>query len=322
MSTTLLDIQKLNGNDVAVGLIEENLVYAPELQVVPFRTIKGTTYKTGIRTGLPTTGFRNANEGQNPSKSKFREALIQCFIFGGNVEADKAVADAYEDGAEAWQIIEADGVMKSAMQNLGRQMFYGTVNDGKGFPGLKASLPKGAKTKNGDALTIDATGTSANKASSVYMVKFGVQDLTFVGGQNRAFDLGDFRVEMASDSEGKKFEAYVAALTSWIGMQIGHENVARRILNLTDQEGKGLTDILLSRLLATYPVGYRPDAIFGSRDAITQLQESRAAKVSLQGNAKQGTLGASDVYVPRPTDFQGIPIIETDSIGNTDAIES
>jgi len=202
MSTTLLDIQKLNGNDAAVGLIEENLKYAPELQVVPFRTIRGTSYKTGIRTALPTTGFRNANEGQSPSKSTFKQSLIECFIFGGNVQADKAVADAYEDGAAAWQAIEASGVMQSAMQNLGKQMFYGVTNDGKGFPGLKAALPAGGTTLAGDALTIDATGAAATTASSVYFVKFGVQDLTFVGGQSRAFDLGDFREQMIYDSNG------------------------------------------------------------------------------------------------------------------------
>ena len=49
---TLLDIAKLNGNDAVVGLIEENQTYAPELSVFPARTIKGTQYQTGIRTGL------------------------------------------------------------------------------------------------------------------------------------------------------------------------------------------------------------------------------------------------------------------------------
>ena len=314
---TLLDIQKLNGNDAAVGLIEENLKYAPELQIVPFRTIKGTSYKTGIRTGLPTTGFRNANEGQASSKSTFEQRLIECFIFGGNVKADKAVADAYEDGAAAWQAIEASGVMQSAMQNLGKQMFYGVTQDNKGFPGLKAFLPKDGLTKANDPLTIDATGTTASTASSVYFVKFGVQDLTFVGGQSRAFDLGDFREQMVYDANGAGFDAYVAALTAWIGMQIGHENVARRILNLTEDNGKGYTDALNARALATFPVGHRPDAIFASRRSVTQLQISRT--VVLQGNAK--VRPDQPTVAPRPTEYEGIPIIETDSIGNTDAIE-
>lgn len=317
-SATLLDIQKINGNDVSVGLIEENLKYAPELQVVPFRTIKGTSYTTGIRTALPTTGFRNANEGQAAGKSTFKKSLIECFIFGGNVKADKAVADAYEDGAEAWQALEASGVMQSAMQNLGKQMFYGVTTDAKGFPGLKAALPYGEETASGDALTVDATGTTSNAASSVYAVKFGVQDLTLVGGMNQAFELGDFREQMVYDSDGDGYDAYVAALTSWIGLQIGHENVARRICNLTEDSGKGLTDSLLAKLKATFPVGHRPDAIFASRRSVTQLQISRT--VVLQGGGRSQP--DQPVVAPRPTDYEGIPIIETDSILDTDAIES
>src|SRR5690606_17476670 len=104
---TLLDIAKLNGNDTVVGLIEENIKAAPEAQLFPFRTIRGTSYKTGIRVGLPTTGFRAANEGQTPSKSSFVQQLVEAYIFGGIVEVDKAVADAHEDGAAALQAIEA-----------------------------------------------------------------------------------------------------------------------------------------------------------------------------------------------------------------------
>lgn len=318
MSTTLLDIQKLNGNDVSVGLIEENLVYAPELQVVPFRTIRGTSYTTGIRTALPDTGFRNANEGQAPGKSTFKKSLIECFIFGGNVKADKAVADAYEDGAESWQAIEASGVMQSAMQNLGKQMFYGITTDAKGFPGLKAALPFEGTTAAGDELTINAAGTTSDTASSVYAVKFGIQDLTLVGGQNQAFELGDFREQMVYDSAGAGYDAYVAALTAWVGMQIGHENVARRIVNLTEDSGKGLTDARLAQMMATFPVGHRPNAIFASRRSVTQLQISRT--VVLQGNAK--VRPDQPNVAPRPTEYEGIPIIETDSIGNTDEIES
>jgi hypothetical protein len=318
MPTTLLDIQKLNGNDAAVGLIEENLKYAPELQVVPFRTIRGTSYKTGIRTALPTTGFRNANEGQSPSKSTFKQSLIECFIFGGNVQADKAVADAYEDGAAALQAIEASGVMQSAMQNLGKQMFYGVTNDGKGFPGLKAALPAAGTTLAGDALTIDATGSTSATASSVYFVKFGVQDLTFVGGQSRAFDLGDFREQMIYDSTGAGYDAYVAALTAWIGMQIGHENVARRIYNLTAQDGKGWTDTLNAKVMATFPVGHRPDAIFCSRRSLAQLQASRTVTLMGTGSNRPNQPNIA----PVPTEYEGIPIIATDSILNTDAIGS
>ena len=317
-STTLLDIAKLNGNDKVVGLIEENLKSSPELSIFPMRTIKGTSYTTGVRTGLPTTGFRGANEGQAPSKSTFRKALIECFIFGGNIQADVAVADAYEDGAAAWQAIEASGVMKSALRNLGSQIWYGITQDAKGFPGLKAALIKAAQTVAGDDLTVDATGTTASTASSVYAVKFGEQDAQLVGGLNSAFTLGDFYKQLvAGPTANTSFEAYVAALNAWIGLQIGNENCARRILNLTADSGKGLTDLLLADLIATFPVGYVPDAIFMSRRSRKQLQKSRTVVLNGIGNGRPN----QPALAPVPTDYDGIPIVATDSILNTDAIE-
>jgi hypothetical protein len=316
----LLDIAKLNGNDAVVGLIEENLKYAPEMEVIPARTIRGTTYKTGIRTGLPTVGFRGANEGVTPSKSTFRDALISCYILDAQIKADKAVADAFEDGADAWKAIEASGVAKAAMQKIGAQIFYGVTTDAKGFPGLKAALTFGASTLAGDALTINAAGTTATTASSVYAVKFGVQDVQLIFGQNQSLDLGEWRVQSVPDDNDatKQLTAYVNGLTGWAGLQIGNENCARRIANLTADSGKGLTDTLLAQLMGTFPVGYRPDALFMSRRSRTQLQISRT--VVLQGNAK--VRADQPNIAPVPTEYEGVPIIATDSILNTDAIES
>ena len=313
---TLLDIAKLNGNDQVIGLIEENISSAPELSIFPSRTIKGTTYTTGVRTGLPTVGFRDANAGVAPSKSTFKKNLVECFILSSLIRADKAVADAYEDGADAWKMIEASGVMRAAMQRIGKQTWYGTSSDAKGFAGFKAFLAAGGKTLAGDDLTINAGGSTANTASSVYAVKFGEQDAQFVFGQNSIMELGEWRNETVTDSEGKGYEAYAAALTAWVGLQIGNENCARRIYNLT--VANGLTDALLAKLIATFPVGVRPDAIFGSRRSIAQLQASRT--VALYGT---GTNRPNQPNVaPYPTEFEGIKIIATDSILNTDAIES
>lgn len=315
-SLTLLDITKLNGNDRTVGLVEENVKYAPELSLFPMRTVRGTSYTTVTRTGLPTTGFRGANEGQTPSKSTFKKTLIEAFIFGGQVEVDVAVADAYEDGAAALQMIEASGVTKSALINLGRQIWDGVSVDGKGFPGLKAFLGAGATTSAGDALTINAGGSTANTASSVYAVCFGDQNAQLIGGMNRGFQLDDFTKQQIVAANGGKLTAYVAALNAWVGLQLPHENCARRIYNLTADSGKGLTDALLAQLLATFPVGYVPDAIFMSRRSRTQLQLSRT--VVLNGN---GTVRPDQSNVaPTPTSYDGIPIVVTDSILNTDAI--
>ena len=72
---TLLDIAKLNGNRKEVGLIESVLDAAPEMEILPARTVSGTSYMTVDRHSLPTTGFTKANEGIAPSKSDFKTRL-------------------------------------------------------------------------------------------------------------------------------------------------------------------------------------------------------------------------------------------------------
>lgn len=169
-------------------------------------------------------------------------------------------------------------------------------------------------------MTISATGTSANAASSVYFVKFGQKDVQFVFGNDSVLALPPFRDESAEDGSGNKFDASVSHLTGWAGVDCTNPNSVVRICNLTTENGKGLTDALLSRALDAFPTGVVPDAIFMTRRSRQQLQADRSGKVSLQGDGKSGTLKGGSAYVPTPTDFEGIPIIGTDSLLNTEAI--
>lgn len=303
---TLLDIAKLNGADKEVGLIEEVLTSAPEVQNFPFRTIIGTSYPTVTRVSLPTVGFRAANDGTDPSKSEFARKLVQAYIFGGRVEADKAVALAYEDGMDAWEMIEAMGFLKASLISLGSQIWYGTANDAEGFPGIKQALPYTAGIADGSV--INAAGTTASTASSVYAVKYGSQDVTLIGGNGDVPRLGDFRDETITGENSKPLPGRVADLIGWVGLQIANINCVRRIANLTADSGKGLTTDLLDQLLNSFPVGVRPDAIYLSRRSRRQLQSELKTP--------------ERPTVPLPTEYDGIPLIASDSILNTDAIEA
>lgn len=320
---TLLEIQKLKDNDEVVGLIEENIAAVPEVEAFPMRTISGTTYKTSLRVGLPKTGFRSANEGQDPGKSEFDNKTVTCEIFGGNVEADVAIADSHEDGAEAYQMIESSGVMLSALLNIGRQIWEGVVNDAKGFPGLRAALPfDGVTTVGGDALCIDAGGEAANTGTNVYAVRFGSQDCELVGGQNDAFTLGDFYKQMVSDSEGKRFEAYVAALNAWIGFAILSENAARRITNLTAETDHTMTTDLVDDILELFPVGHKPNALFMTRRSMKQLRKSMSIVNVVNGRPIFGRTPSVAEAIKELKDGYNVETYVTDCIPNNSAIET
>jgi len=307
---TLLDIAKLNGSDAVVGLIEENLTYAPELSVFPARTIAGTQYKTVIRTSLPSTGFRNAGDGFDAGKSEYKNVLVEAKIFGGNLQVDKAVAAAEERGAEYLKTVEAMGMMRSALIGIGSQIWYGTSADGKGFPGIQSFVDS--------SLTIDATGSTANTGSSAYLVCLDPQNVQLCFGNGLPFDLSAWREQMVAGVNGKLVDSWVASMNAWVGLQLVNKYSVVRIKNLTAQTGKGLTDALIAQALAALPVGYIPTNIFANRRSRLQLQQSRSVTIYTDGT--KALTGSISNTAPIPTESMGIPLVVTDSLVSTEAI--
>jgi hypothetical protein len=299
----LLDIAKLNGSDTIVGLIEETLTYAPEVQILPARTIRGTSYKIASRVSYPGVGFRAANEGSTPTKSEFENQLIECYILSGAVQADVAVARAYEDGEQAWKDVESVGVMKQALIELGSQVIYGTSVDSKGFPGLQA-----IHTAFNSGLVVGAGGSTA--LSSVYGINTDTQGVQLVFGSGTTFELGEWRIENVGTST--VYPAHVANLTAWVGMQVGSKYSVGRLSAVGSDSGAGVTDARLAELLSKYPVGYRPNYWLMNRRSAFQLQSSRSTAFSALGS-KSAT--GAEVFAPLPLESNGIPIVITDSIG-------
>jgi len=312
MPITLLDIAKLNGSDQTVGLIEENLSFSPELERFPAYTISGTTYKIVLRTSYPGVGFRNANEGVTGGFNEFEIRLAQCFLIDGQIRTDKAVADAYERGAAAYQAMDASGVTKQAFLEIGSQVYYGTTVDAKGFPGL---LEIHTALNNG--IVVDAGGTSAGTGSSVWGIKFGTDGVQMVFGRNTTLELGEWMTQQVTDAAGKYYTAYTNGLTGWVGMQVGSKYSIGRLKDATEDSGKGVTDARLGELLSKYPVGYRPDVWMMNRRGAFQIQTSRSSTVN--GTAAKSATG-NEVWAPLPTESNGIPIVITDSIVNTETL--
>lgn len=300
---TLLDIAKATGTDGIVGLIEEVIVAVPELRLGAARTIKGTQYKASVRTGQPTGAFRGANEGVTPQKSTFEQRLFECFIANCRWQCDKAVADAHEDGAQAYIAAEAKGIVQGQLVTLGSQFYYGTVDDtNKGFPGIGVQYDSAN-------MTVDATGTTANTGSSVWLIKWGEDGAQWLfGNGGDPLHLEELRIESALDISNKPYTAYVQELLAWVGLKLGSINSAVRIKNLTADNGKGMTDSLFYDALSKFPAGVKPDVALMTRRSLAQLRKSRTAT------------NPTGAPAPIPTEVEGVPIEVTDSIINTEAI--
>jgi hypothetical protein len=303
MLPTLLDIAKLNGTDAVVGLIEEATRAHPELTLGAARTIRGLNYKTKVRTGLPTVAFRAANEGTAVSKSAFENRLVECFMLNPIFEADKAVADSYEDGAAAYMAIEGGGILEAAMHLLAKQMYYGAGTDGdaKGYPGF-------IQAYDATNMVVDAGGTTATTGSSVWAVRWGPQHVQWVWGANGQLALSDVKEAILLDTNQNPYTGYWQDFLARPGVQVGSIYSIGRVKKLTEDASKGLTDALLATLLSKFPVGVVPDVFLMNRRSLFQLRSSRTAT------------NPTGAPAPIPDESFNVPIAVTDAILNTEAL--
>lgn len=319
MPLTVLDIAKRNGSDAVVGIIEEASRAVPEVSgrhpesglvlpnVADARTIIGTSYKTLVRTGVPAVGFRDGNEGSDGLKCTWANRLVETFIMNPRWFVDKAVADGAEDPWEVLMADEAFGVLEGATQQLGRQFYYGRNTaaalggHAKGFRGL-------IDVYDAANMVVDAAGTTANTGSSVWAVKFGPSAVRWVWGRNGKLEPTEVTMRDMFDSGNKPFTSYFQELFAYPGLQISSPRYIARIKNLTEDAGKGLTDKLMAALLEKFPIGVRPDAFFMAKRSRRQLRDSRTATNETGKEA------------PLPSDYEGIPIVPTESISITEPL--
>ncbi len=312
-SVTLLDLMKLkSGSDGALHLVHAVGLAAPEVLALPSRTITGTSFDVTLVTKYPTVAFRKANQGMTSGRGEFETRKAECYILDARLEVDKALARAHDKGPDALMAFYAAITGKSAILGMGNQTIYGTALDGSGFPGLQDMTTA--------AMTLDATGSTANAGSSVYFV-FGDEDqgVSYVYGQDSTFDLQPFFDGEGEDATGKKFPAHISYLNCRPGLSNASPFAVGCIKNLTAQVGKGLSDSLGYQLLEKFPTDVVPTHVLMNRAQRGILQRSRT--VTMQGDGKKGSVGGSEGAVaPIPTDLCGIPIVCTDSILSTEAI--
>jgi hypothetical protein len=306
---TLLDLAKLRGNDAAVGLIEENRLVAPEATIIPSRTITGFNYRTVTRRKIaPQIAFLNVGDPYPTGVDQFDNDLHQCHLIGQLAQVAKATLKVSGDAIESLQALDASRVIRDALLTIGSQTYYGVASGvngaAKGFPGIAQAVTA--------AQTVNAGGTVAGSYSSLYAVKFGVQDVNYVYGGSSTFALSDW-VEQVLNG----VPSFVSDVTAWVGLQIGNAYSVGRIKQLTQEAGCGLTDKLIATLLSQMPIGFRPDRFFINRAQALQLQSSRSVTISAIGE-KLPT--GKEVWAPFPTESNGIPITVTDSIINGETV--
>ncbi|MFA5262361.1 MAG: major capsid protein [Opitutaceae bacterium] len=306
---TALDIAKLNASDEMAGLVEKNKNVAPELSRVPAFMIKGLAFKTNVRLNVPEGGFKPLGGGVVPGKSEYDTKIVECFSYSNPLREMADVVRSHRKGQAYALALAASGAMKGAMEKIGRAFYYGATSLG----GSTDSTPGLIDLYDSTNKVVDAGGTTASTGSSAWFVKFGNEEdglVSLVFGEERVFALREWILQqiITNTTTGALADAWTNDLASAVGVQLNDIDAAVRIKKLTEDSGKGMTDSLGYKAIEKFPVGMRPDVCFMTKRSVRQLRDSRT-----------GNLGGS-TNTPWPTDVAGIPIVETDSISNVEAL--
>jgi hypothetical protein len=138
-----------------------------------------------------------------------------------------------------------------------------------------------------------------------------MQGVHFVVGNDGAIELPDWMKQKVSTGN----MAFVSNLSSFIGLNVGHTNAVYRVRGINAGSNK-LTDAKGAELLSKVPgriTGKGTLRWFMNRTAAYALQLSRSSI----GNVTAGG-GGLPAFAPMPTELQGIPIVITDSLLDTE----
>ncbi len=305
---SLADLVKVNDQNLADIDVKDILDDAPFMGALAADTSSnGTDHKYLKETGAPVVGFRDPNTGRENEKSGDTLVTINLKILDASFNVDKALADAYKKGPEAYIAREAKRHLKAAFFVAEQQFINGTGNEADGFTGLADALALP------NAMTHDAGGSTADTASSVYLVRTNADgtDATAITGEDGQISIDESVVQAIEDvANGGRFTGYHTPILGWLGLQVGSAHSVGRICNITEDAGKTLDDDLIYRALSLFPASRQPNLIVMNRRSLRQLRESRTAT------------NATGTPAPRPTDVDGIRIVTTDAIVSTETILS
>ena len=286
-------------------IISDVLDGAPLVAQMAARTAMKNTITYSKRTVNPVTAFRAENDGLENTDSTTVAVTTTLKILDASFSVDVAVADAREDGWASEVFDEGQAHLRQAMAEVESQIFYSTGTGGQsaGFVGLNTltNLDDIA-----DAQTVNAGGTTATTASSVYAMRFGERDVELVWGQRGQLAMGDMSVVPVAGATGT-FPAYYTPITGLVGLKIGGVSSVVRIVNVTADSTKTLTDDLLAEAIVTMDGG-APDAFVMGKRSLQQLRASRTAT------------NPTGAPAPFPVEAYGVPIIVSPQILETEAL--
>jgi hypothetical protein len=296
---TLSDIAKLDAGS-GYPVIDETIHRSRELELFPAATIDGTSMELSVLTTLPTINFRGANQGNARVKAEWATKLFQTAILEQQIAIDvNGVLKSSKDQARTL-IAHSKPFMGATIKKIGQSIWYGTSYDTQSFPGMTSQYSADS------AHEITASGSTA--LSSIWFLCLGEENLEVLFGNGASILMQDDWVkETAYDSNNNPFYAAVNWISARPGLRLANKHAAIRISHVGTAAGSTATDLLLGQgLQLARQLDIDPTHIFLTPRSVEQIRASRTS------------YNPKGIPATRPTDFEGIPLVETNNLSNAE----
>lgn len=336
-AVTLLDMAKSKDPNGKQAKVVELLNQSNEI-LTDMRWVEGnlpTGHRTTVRTGLPTSIWRQLYQGVPPSKSVRTQIDDTCGMLETRAEVDKDLA-ALSDDIPAFRLSEARGFMESMNQTMAQTLIYGdvTVNPER-FTGLAPRYSSLTAT-NGKNI-VDAGGTGSD-LTSVYLVVWGADTCHGIvpKGSTAGLQHDDLGIIDAFDGNNNRYRAYADHWQWKAGFTLRDWRFVVRIANIdvSDLVGQANTQAttastvlmkLMLRAFARIPsMGMGTPVFYASRTvkemlSISALDKSNAAVTITEAVNQFGTVSPGSVGGGGTMKFFGVPVRTVDAILSTES---
>lgn len=300
-------------------IIEQLAATNEMLYDAPMQEANDRTVNTQIvRTALPKGTHRVYNQGVGTGASQtdlIHDVVAQVAIYS------KVDASLVKNHSNPRQFLmdESMAFLAGLSNDMADDIFYGNhaTNPANinGFATRRASLVTGQCVSNG--------GSTANKQTSVYLVKWGPQYCKYIYPRE-ATGLGVQRVDKGiqtiSAPEGGEYEAYVSYYQADYGIAVGDPRSLIRIANIdmnsdmTDDNAQALIKKIL-KMKAYLPTGPGTVSILCNKDVMSIFDQATLSKSNV--------VYTIDDPWGRPVNMlRDMRIRQCDAILNTEAVVS
>lgn len=192
----------------------------------------GTVNTSVVRTALPHGTHRVYNQGVGTASSKtdtIHDVCAQVAIYS---EVDAALVDNSPDKSETL-MNEQIAFIEGLAQDMADDIFYG--NHSTNEAQIDGFAVRKGKLVNGDKTIISMNGATANKQTSIYLVKWGTNNVKMIyprGASGLGVTVKDKGVQTVAAPGGGEMEAYKTYYQMDYGIAVKNPKALIRICNI------------------------------------------------------------------------------------------